>query len=86
MRELKDKKVEVIVDLSIDHGGYLGVEKKKELNLNFLKEYEKLQQFINHNKSKSNILTCYCDLNWNIDWIDDSNEASMPKSITFRDE
>lgn len=37
LRELKDKKVEVIVDLSIDHGGYLGVEKKKELNLNFLK-------------------------------------------------
>jgi len=31
-------------------------------------------------------MTCYCDLNWNIDWIDDANEASMPKSMTFRDE
>lgn len=42
LRELKDKKVEVIIDLSVDHGGYLSIDKKKELNLNFLKQYEKL--------------------------------------------
>lgn len=36
---MKDLKTQVIVDFSVDHEGYLGIDKKKQLNLNYLKQY-----------------------------------------------
>ncbi len=76
--------VEVIVDMSVDHGGYLGMEKKKELNLNFLKQYEALQGFIKQQRPMLSKMPTYCNTEWNIDWIDETNGGSFPRSVTLK--
>lgn len=58
------------MDMSVEHGGYLGVEKRKELNLNYLKQYENLVGFIKGQREMLNKMPSYCNTEWNIDWID----------------
>jgi hypothetical protein len=84
LKELKMGEVEVVVDISVDHGGYLGVEKKKELNLNFLKQYEALQRFIKQQRPMLSKMPTYCNTEWNIDWIDETNDGPFPRSVTLK--
>jgi hypothetical protein len=70
LKEIKGGKVEVVVDLNVEHGGYLNNEKRKELNLEYLKEYEKLEGFWYAHRNQAYMATAYCNLDWNIDWID----------------
>jgi hypothetical protein len=78
--------VEVVVDMSIEHGGYLGVEKRKELNLNYLKQYENLLGFIRKERGVLIKMPKYCNTEWNIDWIDDTNDGSFPRTMTLKTE
>lgn len=48
--------------MSVDHGGFLGTQKKKQLNLNYLKQYQKLQIYLSGDKNNMDKMTCYLNL------------------------